>query len=246
MPWVNPKTDWSAQDGVRNTDLNRIEGNIKELYDKDGVRSNKVIYVDASSGNDTTATGTTSAPFKTITAALNSVPRNMNGKTVMISIETGTYQERVEVYGFDAVLEFTGSNGGVVVIDSLRIAGCACSISDINLTVNGSAFVTSNATVFGEGAITVNGSTLTVNYGAVLSLPRVTVNSVNGYAVNVNKGSRFYAGTLAGSGNTSGIICQEGSVAAYGTLSLTANGAIQVTASGGRIYSEAQYSTPEF
>lgn len=246
MPWVTPKTDWSAQDGVRNTDLNRIEGNIKELYDKDGVRSSQVIYVNGSSGNDETATGTPSAPFKTITAALNSVPRNMNGNTVLISVASGTYSERVEVYGFDAAIEFTGSNAGVVTIDSLRIAGCCCIISDINLTVNGSAFITSGATVFGEGYLTVNGSTLTVNYGAVLSLPRVTANSSSGYAVNVNKGSRLYAGTLGGSGNASGIICQEGSIVAYGTLGLTASGAVQVTASGGRIYSEAQYSIPEF
>lgn len=31
MAWLTPKTDWSGADGVRNTDLNRIEGNILDL-----------------------------------------------------------------------------------------------------------------------------------------------------------------------------------------------------------------------
>lgn len=33
MAWQTPKTDWAAPDGVRNTDMNRIEGNTKHLYD---------------------------------------------------------------------------------------------------------------------------------------------------------------------------------------------------------------------
>lgn len=33
MAWQTPKTDWGAPDGVRNTDLNRIEGNAQYLYD---------------------------------------------------------------------------------------------------------------------------------------------------------------------------------------------------------------------
>lgn len=32
MAWQTPKTDWSSADGVRDTDMNRIEGNALELY----------------------------------------------------------------------------------------------------------------------------------------------------------------------------------------------------------------------
>lgn len=34
MAWQTPKTDWEAQDGVRNTDLNRIEGNALDLHER--------------------------------------------------------------------------------------------------------------------------------------------------------------------------------------------------------------------
>lgn len=37
MAWQTPKTDWAAQDGVRNTDLNRIESNALELYNRAAV-----------------------------------------------------------------------------------------------------------------------------------------------------------------------------------------------------------------
>lgn len=32
MAWVTPKTNWTGVDGVRDTDLNRIEGNSQHLY----------------------------------------------------------------------------------------------------------------------------------------------------------------------------------------------------------------------
>jgi hypothetical protein len=31
MTWSTPKTDWTSTDGVTNTDMNRIEGNIESL-----------------------------------------------------------------------------------------------------------------------------------------------------------------------------------------------------------------------
>ena len=31
MAWQTPKTNWSSADGVRDTDMNRIEGNALEL-----------------------------------------------------------------------------------------------------------------------------------------------------------------------------------------------------------------------
>lgn len=34
MAWETPKTNWAAEDGLAATDMNRIEGNIQELYDR--------------------------------------------------------------------------------------------------------------------------------------------------------------------------------------------------------------------
>lgn len=36
MSWQTPKKDWTRADGVRNTDLNRIEGNVEHVYDNLG------------------------------------------------------------------------------------------------------------------------------------------------------------------------------------------------------------------
>lgn len=42
MAWQTPKTDWTAQDGVRTSDFNRIEGNTLELYNMTNVLSSNV------------------------------------------------------------------------------------------------------------------------------------------------------------------------------------------------------------
>jgi hypothetical protein len=34
MGWLEPETDWNTNDGIMNTDLNRIEGNIEYLYNR--------------------------------------------------------------------------------------------------------------------------------------------------------------------------------------------------------------------
>ena len=60
MAWQTPKTDWKAEDGVRNTDLSRIESNTLALYNET-VRESKIIYV-SKSCNDYTGTGTSSQP----------------------------------------------------------------------------------------------------------------------------------------------------------------------------------------
>jgi hypothetical protein len=33
MSWINPKLDWQAGDGIKSSDLNRIESNTKFIYD---------------------------------------------------------------------------------------------------------------------------------------------------------------------------------------------------------------------
>ena len=61
MAWQTPKTDWAAADGVRDSDFNRIESNILELYNTSAARANKTIYV-ATTGSDATGDGSSAAP----------------------------------------------------------------------------------------------------------------------------------------------------------------------------------------
>lgn len=244
MAWQTPKTDWMPPDGVRDTDINRIEGNIQHLYNET-LRTDTYLYVNASSGNDTTGNGSLSAPFKTITKALSMLPRKLNGNTAFINIDEGSYNEAVYIAGFDGPITLGGSPGDIVEVNSLRVDGCHCSLSDIEISSGSTVFVTSGGTLTGEGSLHVEGATLNVNYGATLSLASVSCDNATNYAIHVNKGARFYAASLYGSGNKTGIVCQGGGIAAFGANNLEAD-VLYATDSGGRIYTEAQYSVPEF
>lgn len=61
--------------------------------------ANKTLYVDATNGDDSNA-GTQSKPFKTIQAAINSLPKNLGNYAATINVAAGDYNERIEVYGF--------------------------------------------------------------------------------------------------------------------------------------------------
>lgn len=237
MAWQNPKTNWSAEDGVRDSDLNRIEGNILELHN-DNAHADIVVYV-STNGNDTTGDGSAAAPYRTIGKALSVIPRNLNGKDVILSITGGYYPESVAIKGFDAPISIVTS-GDTVSVNGLRIDGCKCSFNGASITSNGPTYITNCATLTGVGTLRVFGSTLVVNYGSKLSLDSVSCNEAFEYAVSVDGASMFYAKALSGVDNTNGISCQGGSILAYGTSTLAASRLASFTASGGRIYSGAQ------
>ena len=60
--------------------------------------NNVTLYVDAATGDDAND-GTQGKPFKTIQAAINSLPQLLMG-AVIISVAAGTYEEDVSFYGF--------------------------------------------------------------------------------------------------------------------------------------------------
>lgn len=246
MAWQTPKTDWQAADGVRDTDFNRIESNIRYLYDTAALQADRVVYVSASEGNDAHGTGAASAPYATIAKALSSIPRNLNGKSALISIDDGTYAESVEINGFSTPIELVGGGNGTIAINSLRVVGCTCTARNMELTSSGSVYVTDGGALIGDITIQLDGSFLTVNYGSAVALDVLRCYNSSGFAVAVDRGSRFYASYIAGSGNASGISCQGGSIAAYGDNELEANSLDVFTALGGRVYSGAQANAPSY
>ena len=130
MAWQTPKTNWFAADGVRDTDMNRIEGNILHLYTTDAVRSALVVYV-STTGNDTTGAGTPAAPYKTITKALSVIPKNLNGMSVSINIAAGTYEESVDISHFyGGTISLTGTSNAAVTILNLTVLNCVCTVTD--------------------------------------------------------------------------------------------------------------------
>lgn len=98
-------TDQSEQIG-------QLEKTIQELYGGNGGVID--IYVSADQGNDTTADGTESKPFKTIQAAINSLPLLSTTK-FYIYVEPGVYLEDVVISNITSgQLEIVATNLSVV------------------------------------------------------------------------------------------------------------------------------------
>lgn len=91
--------------------IGQLEKTIQELYGGNGGVID--IYVSADQGNDTTADGTESKPFKTIQAAINSLPLLSTTK-FYIYVEPGVYLEDVVINNItSALLEIVATNNSI-------------------------------------------------------------------------------------------------------------------------------------
>jgi hypothetical protein len=244
MAWQTPKLDWTRQDGVREYDLNRIEGNILELYNTDALRADRVIYVSASTGSDASGNGSASAPYASITKALNSVPHNFNGKSIIISIDDGVYREAVTVSGFSSPITFAG--GSEITVNSLRVEGCVLMARDLVISTAGSVYITDNASFIGDISVIITGSYLTLNYGSMAMLGTITCNNSPGFSIAVDRCSRLFATYITGVGNDSGISCQAGSLVTFDRCDIGVYNLDYFTAMGGRMYSGGQAAFPSY
>ena len=252
MTWNAPKTDWTSADGVRDTDMNRIEGNILALYNGASLHADRVVYVNAATGNDETGDGTTSKPFATITKALDSLPKATGKYNATINIAAGTYNENVIIAGFAGAVRLTGTSGTVVTIGSLRISAATVLVNNITLATSNSAIgvrVEDAATLVAVGNIRVsNASTQAVlveegsvcSIGGYLDVTNVTI------GIEVRTASRAFIGTFDGSGIADGLKALTGGVIHYNNTTAAVTGVLHSAASGGRIYKGAQQSVPNY
>lgn len=215
MAWQTPKTNWAASDGVRDTDFNRIEGNILDLHGK--FLHNAVVASVSPSGNDDTGNGTSGAPFKTFAKALSVIPKNLNGQTATIQVAAGTYSEIVNVsdfHGGDIVIASTaGSN---VTVTGLVVEGCKVLIDGMRLTVGSSGiFVGANGLLFSATSdviVTGAAEAVTLRYGGEIEITKtLTVNNAT-RALQVQYNSSASVATLAGTNNTIGIYAYNSNV----------------------------------
>lgn len=245
MSWQTPKVDWSSQDGVRDADFNRIEGNIQFLYDSTA-RDDLTVYVSAS-GSDTTGNGTAARPYATITKALSVLPRAFGDKTVTISIAAGTYLDRVDIRGFSGVLNINTT--GLTTITSLTVEGCAVTHTGSQMNVQQGIVLKNNASFNGTAIIYVGGSNSTgisVSSGSSFTvLQTVTISNSTYVAMDVYNAGRVYVATLGGSNNATGVMATSGGIVTYGSMSLAAT-TQRVTNTGGKIYTGAQASVPNY
>lgn len=246
MAWQTPKTDWTGADGVRYSDMNRIEGNILDLYNKSMLRADLTLYVDPS-GNDTTGNGSSASPFATFMRALAAIPKNFNNAVVTIDVGAGEYAEDIVIRDFSGVLNIYSA--GIVRFQSLTVE--RCSIYQYGFQTNFTNGISLNygATYTGQSMMYVSGTRsigVSVRNGSTFVLYNtVTISNTTSAAIEVSGGSRAYVSTLAGTNNNTAIRADTGSIASYGTINITAT-TRHFTNTGGRIYTGAQTSVPNY
>lgn len=240
MAWQNPKTDWTAADGVRDTDFNRIEGNILALYEKTNLVADLELYV-SPSGNDTTGDGSYGRPFQTIGKAIKSIPINLNGHTATVSIESGSYAETVTFTDITGNVIFNVADGATIT--SLVVSGCHVYLEGA-LTVTNGMELTRGAVFESSYDFTVNRGIEVTGGSTFICNGTLTVNNASN-ALRVSEGSRAYVWALEGADNTNGLVAITGGIASYSFLDIAAT-TQRHTATGGRIYSGAQTSVPNY
>lgn len=247
MAWKIPKTDWSAADGVRDSDFNRIEGNILELYNAAKVRDAVTVYV-SPSGNDSAGNGTASSPYATISRALRNMPSDLNGNNIIISMASGTYNEEAYIHHFfngTITLSFTTATLSNLTISDAHVIleGSTLTIvsTSTGLLLANRAYLKSNARIQINGG--ANGVYVDENSQLVTSTA-ITMYDTSVRAITVKNGSFAYIQIIAGSGHPNGILVAEGSIMAYDVLNLLVNsgGVISATETGGRIFTGSQAS----
>lgn len=246
MPWSTPKTDWSESDGVRDSDFNRIEGNILELYNTAKVRSTAAINV-SPSGNDTLGNGTSASPYATFARALRDVPNDLDGTNVVINVAYGSYNEEVYINNFyngviNIVMNSSASIKGLTINSAhVVITGTTLTITSTStgVLIVGQGYLKSDARIELSGG--ANGIYVDERSSIVTSAA-VVVYDASVRAITVKNGSFAYLSIVAGSGNAAGALISDGSTFAYNnfTLLVGVNGTLLATETGGRIYTGSQ------
>ena len=224
----------------------------KKLFDQlvQGLTESVTVYVSGSTGNDTTGTGASNAPFKTVQAAIDSIPKYLRGFHVQIDIANGTYEERVVIDGFYGGRLTLGVSGRTVTLRGVTVNSSAVVrlyISNITYSANfaGALLYAGNGSIVNIlGPITLNGGGASVSgigtdHGSEIVAGSITVAILNCAAACVNavgaSAVSFY--NVEGVGNTAtGLRAERGATISYATKNLTASVG-DYTASGGRILS---------
>ena len=231
----------------------------KALFDQKAytLTANVTVYV-SPTGSDLTGDGTSTKPFATIQAAVDSLPKWLDGYTATISIAAGTYPGRVVMSGFQGGIVEIGVAGRSVTVNGLQIS--CCSAVRVNVSIERSASYVGTLLIVRNGSHVQIGSAITVNGGnagisgivvesgsTLVAIPdasgtlKVTINNCVYNAIYATGGSKVSMIDIAGSNNGVGIRSDGGSVVSYSSRTLAATSA-NITSNGGRIYTGAQTS----
>lgn len=236
----------------------------KALFDQkaDRLKENVSVYV-STAGSDITGDGTSVAPYKTIQKAVDSIPKYLDGNMATISITAGTYEERVVIDGFQGGIIVLGSVNTAVTVRGVEVASSSLVRINVNITYSANLGGTPLSLRYGSNVqfgtdITINGSSaavsgIMVETGSTLSsvvdlfgfMYKTTISNCKNFAIYATAGSKVALGEIAGSGNGTGLYAADGATITYNSRGMTATTA-NVTVAGGRIYSGAQTSIPNY
>lgn len=214
------------------------------------------VYVNGATGNDETGDGSSGAPFATIQRAVNEIPKCLGGFHAAIDIAEGAYEERVTIDGFYGGRFTLGVAGRSVIVRGISVLTSSIvrvNISSITVNTNDDStlfYIGAGSTVLILSPITLDGvghskNGISVEQNSILAAigSVVTVNNCVTNGVVALSGGKITFGSIAGTGNGTGIRADAGTSISY--VSRTITGATgQVAVGGGRIYSGAQTNIP--
>lgn len=166
--------------------------------------SSVTLYVNASTGDDSNP-GTQSKPFKTIQAAINSLPKDLGVTAATINVANGNYQEDILISGF-----YGGSYPGLsivgiqntinesAIVKSIRIFGCSTKVILNGLYINGVYSGISVAITASRALLQYLYVDITVGYGIVVG----DQISADALLVNCNINGATLVGLLSHNGGT--------------------------------------------
>lgn len=224
----------------------------KALFDQKAytLTESVTVYVNGSSGSDVTGTGASTAPYKTIQKAVDSIPKCLGGYHAQIDIAAGTYVERVTIDGFYGGRLTIGAADRTVTVSGISVqSSAAVRINVSNLTYNanhagallyvgfGSNVTIMRGITFRGGDQAVNG--IAAAQGSVVNANGFTTAFLNfgGACVLATSGAIIALDVVEGNSNTShGLRAERGGMISYNTRNLTAT-AGDFAGSGGRVNS---------
>lgn len=222
--------------------------NLNAMQKNMGLDANKTVYV-AVSGSDATGNGSSTAPYQTITKALSTIPKNLNGYDAMVYVSSGTYNENVTIDNFNGGrLTLSGESGTLLQINTLTIMNCYVQINDTLVVSVANLICSRGSRLLSNAEIKVRSG---ATYGVLASnistafFHKVVVDGSTYAAICLDQNSRIFITHLDGSGNTNIGLLVAGGTLKYDNSTLSATIATSAF-SGGRIYSGAQTSIPNY
>lgn len=257
---ITPETGSPYYATVERADNPSVEGtpvnarNLNAMQDAAGLSDNKTVYV-STAGSDSVGDGSEANPYATINKALSTIPKNLNGYAARVRVAAGTYSGSVSVkdFGNGSLYIYGNSGDAVTITGAFEVINVeVLEISNISMTLANSmlSVVGSNVRFFSPFGASGSQYGVYANHGSYLMfLSTVTVNNAgaapSSIAVTATNNSNVYVESLLGD-NMVAFAATRGATCSYGADGSTSSTAKFFTERGGRIYSGAQTSTPNY